>query len=208
MKFLRILYSLILFAPLIFAQPHKKKHKKQVSSTTQNSQQDNTHQELKDLLNGLIAYDDGSIISELDLDSNVITISNPYDDSTVIISVEDILCIPDTTANQLDFLYAERVANWFNNATIPLTATIETVERHRFAQRVDQMIILYGRPSSFINNYGQEVENLTLSGTIITQDGRQLDGIFEYAQAENTKDSGKPTLYHRFLHPNSRTVPI
>lgn len=209
MKIVTIFYSLVLCSFVIFAKPPKKKHKKraQASVATQSSQQDTSHTELKDLLNDLITYDDGSIISELDLDTNVITITNPYDDSTVIIPVEDILNISDTIAGELYFPYAERVANWFDDQNVPTTITAEDLERHRFAQRVDEIILLYGRPSCFTNNCGQLVENLTLPGTIITQDGRELEGTFEYAQDESTKVSGKAVLYHRFLHPRSRAVP-
>lgn len=210
MKFLRIFYSLIVCTPIIFGKlpASKHKHRKQpyTSSSAQTSQLD-LSQELKNLLNQLIEYDDGSIVSELDLDTNVITVINPYDNSTVLITVDDIQYISDDIEN-LSFEYAQRVADWFDATTIPSNILLETVERHRFAQRVDEIMLLYGRPSYFTSNCGQLVENLTLPGTIITQDGRQLDGIFEYAQTESTNDGQKPLLYHRFLHPNSRAVPI
>lgn len=208
MKMVTIFYSLLLCSFVSFAKPPKKKRKRQThESVATHSLPRNNRQELKDILNELVTYADGSIISELDLDINVITITNPYDNSTVIIPVEDILSVSDAITEELYLPYAERVANWFEDQTIPATNS-EDFERHRFAQRVDEIMLLYGRPSYFTSNCGQLVENLTLPGTIITQDGRQLDGIFEYAQTESTNDGQKHLLYHRFLHPNSRAVPI
>ena len=154
-------------------------------------------------LNEFGPYDDGSIISSISTDTEkIIVIRNPADRSTITIHFDKKRAINDHDLKKLvNYRYDDRVLRWFGTSGSLAKETQEGIERHRFAKRVDEIAQIYGHKARFQTWDGQMIKNMVLPGTITRQDGRVLNGTFEYAFNENTG-----ILYHRFFHPHSRAV--
>jgi len=166
-----------------------------------------TEDSAKEALNDALSYEDSSVITSMDTRRGTITMRNPYDDSIVMVHVDPARKpITGKAIKSLKkFTYDERVSKWFGpeEELLPKYSEQE-IARHRFAQRVDEIIQLYGDKAVFIKNDGTIEKNKILVGTITTKNGQKLQGTFEFSYYKN--QSEKNILYHRFLHPNSRTV--
>lgn len=159
---------------------------------------------LKNALNDALTYDDKSFISEVDTENNKIVIKNPYDNSVITI---DAYHNGPITQNELKllkkFIYDDRVKAWFSPKDQLLkTHTQEQIDRHRFAERVDEVVQLYGSKAVFMKQDGTLEKNRILIGDIKTQDNRILKGTIEFAYYKNKHKQN--IVYHRFLHPSSK----
>ena len=165
--------------------------------------QDIAGDSLKKTLNDFGSYDDGSVISSINIESEkVIVLTNPADRSTITIHFDKKRTINDHDLKKLvNYRYDARVLRWFGSSESLAKETKEGIDRHRFAKRVDEIAQIYGHKARFQTWDGQIIKNMVLPGTITTQDGRELNGTFEYAFNEDTG-----VLYHRFFHPHSRTI--
>lgn len=153
---------------------------------------------LKTTLNTALSYDDQSIITGIDTHNNTITIKNPYDNSVVTITIDRLKPVTQQDLNSLvKFTYDDRIKEWFK-----LKEHTQTVDRHRFAQRIDEIMQLYGTRAYFIMPNGDVSKNSVMAGTITRADGSTLPGTFEYAFY--TDPERGEVLYHRFFHPRSR----
>lgn len=160
---------------------------------------------VKRILNNVLSYGDKSTIAAIDTQSNIITIENPEDGS--IVTIEDVPLKRVVTAKILQklkmFDYDDRVKRWFvDDAQSFEEGAQQDKIRHRFAQRVDQIVQLYGSKAYFLTTKGAFVKNRILKGSVKTQDGSLLEGRFEYAYYKDGRN--QEVLYHRFLHPHSR----
>lgn len=165
---------------------------------------DITGYHLQKTFNDAVTYPDNSVITDINTENNVISIHNNYDNSDVVLTIAKQKRItPDTLQKIKKYTYDKRVKDWFGNtAELLKKYTQEQIDRHRFAERVDEIIQLYGLKAIFIKDDGTVEKNKVLPGFIKTADNRRLDGLFEYSYY---KDKNKePILYHRFLHPHSR----
>ncbi|PKN03165.1 hypothetical protein CVU75_03620, partial [Candidatus Dependentiae bacterium HGW-Dependentiae-1] len=102
---------------------------------------------LKNKLNQTLSYDDGSTITEIDTVKNRIIIQKPLDGSTVTLFI-DRLTEPHIKSLK-KFTYDDRVKKWFATVQELRETTQEKLERHRFAQRVDEIVQLYGKDAVF-----------------------------------------------------------
>lgn len=193
-------------------------------------QEDIAGEALKKALQGAILYDDQSFVSDVDVESlgceskesqqeskaakakvavtrkvksMRITIGNPTDHSTIIIDVLKRVITDRALSKLKKFVYDQNgVQKWFGNtATLQREFSKEDIERHRFAERVDEVVQLYGQKAWFLKDDGTIVKNSVIPGVMNTGDGRKLEGTFEYAYYEG---SNGPVVYHRFFHPHSR----
>lgn len=161
---------------------------------------------LKEMLNTALSYDDESLITEIDSKNNKIVIKKPYDDSAVTIILNQRKAVtPEDIKHLTKFAYEDRVSKWFGGEEGLLAKyNQEQIDRHRFAQRVDEIAQLYGDTAVFMKNDGTLQENKILLGHITTKDNRKLNGTFEYACYQN--EDKEKVLYHRFLHPRSKAI--
>ncbi len=159
---------------------------------------------LKNNLNAALTYNDKSFIQDIDTQNNKIVIQNPYDHSLVTIDAYHKGPITQKELKSLKkFIYDDRVKAWFDPQDQLLkTYTQEQIERHRFAERVDELVQLYGAKAVFIKQDGTLEKNRILIGDIKTHDNRILKGTFEYAYYKDKKKGN--VIYHRFLHPHSK----
>jgi len=159
---------------------------------------------LKRELNAKFTYGDKSFISEVDTGNNKIVIKNPYDTSVVTIDAYHNGPITQKELKSLKkFIYDDRVRAWFGSkAELLKKYTEEQIERHRFAERVDEVVQLYGTKAVFMKQDGTLEKNRILIGDIKTQDNRVLKGTIEFAYYKD-KHKGN-VVYHRFLHPHSK----
>lgn len=158
-------------------------------------------EKLKAVLNNALHYEDKSIITDIDTHNNTITIKNPCDNSAVTITADRLKPITQQDLNSLiKFTYDDRVKKWFGPENqLRALYTQDQIARHSFAQRVDQIMQLYGRKAYFVKSDGTITTNIVLDAKIIGEKGNQLSGQLQYAF---NKD-----VYHRFLHPNPNTQP-
>ncbi|PKN03793.1 hypothetical protein CVU75_00285 [Candidatus Dependentiae bacterium HGW-Dependentiae-1] len=157
---------------------------------------------LKNKLNQALSYDDGSTITEINTAENRIVIQNPHDGSTVTLFTDRLTAKHIKSLKKLT--YDDRVKKWFAKVQEPSETTQEQRERHRFAQRVDEIVQLYGEDAVFFKQNGTLEENKFLDGFITTKNGDTLYGRFEYALYEN--QATNKILYHRFFHPHSKAM--
>lgn len=135
-----------------------------------------------------------------------IVIGNPIDHSIITLDVPRRLITSRELSKLQKFTYDENgVQKWFGNfeSLRKLDYSQEDIERHRFSERVDEIVQLYGRKAWFLKHDGTVIKNSVMPGTMKMGDGRILQGTFEYAYY---KLSGRNILYHRFFHPRSRVV--
>jgi len=164
-------------------------------------------------LNGAISYKDKSVITDIESSTGTITIFNPSDKSQVIITLGSLKRITDKDLKELrQFVYDAQksskgrtnVAEWLSgDPKILHSHSPKTILRHTFAQRVDELIQLYGEKSFYLTASNVVVKNKRVPGKIIDESGKEYAGFFEYDFYDDPK-KGK-VLYHRFLHPKSRT---
>lgn len=160
---------------------------------------------LKNEFNNALAYPDKSLITDIDTHDNRVKIHNNYDNSDIVLEIDKKKIItPDVLRKLKKYTYDKRVQDWFNTdeKTLLKNYTKEQIERHRFAQRVDEMIQLYGHKGIFVKNDGSFTKAKVLPGHIETADHQILKGFFEYSYYKDSHN--QPVLYHRFLHPRSR----
>ncbi len=155
-------------------------------------------EKLKNILNST-PFEDKSYISDFDTEQKVVTIVNPYNNSKIMIQLKIIKPVtPKKLAQLKPYNYAPRVREWFQPKNLR-DKNLEQIERHRFAQRVDQIVQLYGKLAYFPTG-GTFIKNTILPGQITLADGTTLAGKFEFTVNE------KGELYHRFLHPRTRAI--
>ena len=92
-----------------------------------------------------------------------ITIENPSDQSTVVLpDIQIKRVITKTDSETLKhYSYDQRVQAWFSHET---AARADTTLRHAFAQRVDEILQLFGQKALFINDVNDKRPNRTLRG--------------------------------------------
>lgn len=176
--------------------------KEQGSSASLAQDIDIAGQKITDKLNA-IPSSDGSIIKSCDTTHKIVTIFNPVDQSTVMIELEKMPAITDKMLDDLQkFTYQKRVRDWFSEKDRLLEQKMtltDSIVRHTFPEKVDQIVQLYGKKYYFKTDKGT-IKNYALFGKIIAADGTHYDGTFEYAFSDNSEN----VVYHRFLHPRSR----
>lgn len=154
---------------------------------------------LKEMLNKQFTYDDGSIIRDIDTVQKIITIYNPYNNSTVTIALRELKPISQKEIKRLQkYTYAQRVRDWFNPKKAQ-ERPVESVYRHQFAQRVDEIAQLYGTPAYFFTG-NDSIKNTILECALQLDNGTVLAGVAEFT----VNDKGE--LYHRFINSRTRTV--
>ncbi len=120
-----------------------------------------------------------------------------------MIELEKMPAITDKMLDDLQkFTYQKRVRDWFSEKDRLLEQKMtltDSIVRHTFPEKVDQIVQLYGKKYYFKTDKGT-IKNYALFGKIIAADGTHYDGTFEHAFSDNSEN----VVYHRFLHPRSR----
>lgn len=139
---------------------------------------------------------DKSKITALDFYKKTITIDDPRNKSTIVVTFEEQGYFP---FKRRKFIYDTRVEDYFSNSLGSLKAkgkSEDDILTHGFAQIMDCAISLYGRKVIVPDMNGVFVANYIMPGEIITHDNKHIPGTFEYAFY---RKGGKLILYHRFF---------
>ena len=158
---------------------------------------------LIDDYNARFNADDGSRITDIDFSTGKITINDPRNKSTIVVSFDERSgYFPFKNPN---FRYDNRVAEYFLKSHEDLLKSGKTqddIDTHGFAKMMDFVIYRYGKKRLRPNmDNDLSSANYVINGTITLPD-RTVKGTFEYTFGG--EDASGHRLFHRFFRPVRR----